>query len=210
MKVLNLYAGIGGNRLKWEGVEVTAVEMEENIAAVYAENFPGDTLIIGDAHEYLRQNFKNFDFIWSSPPCQTHSAMAKATRHNLNNYPDMSLYQEIIFLNNYFKGKFVVENVVPYYTPLIRPSVKLGRHLFWANFTITPMELKSFPNMINAATSAEAEKMKEWLGIKYKGNIYYKNHHDPCKILRNCVHPDLGLHILRESGNAGETQLKLF
>lgn len=26
IKVLNLYAGIGGNRKLWEGVEVTAVE----------------------------------------------------------------------------------------------------------------------------------------------------------------------------------------
>jgi DNA (cytosine-5)-methyltransferase 1 len=203
MKILNLYAGIGGNRVKWGGVSVTAVEMEENIAAVYAANFPEDTVVIGDAHEFLRLNFKDFDFIWSSPPCQTHSAMAKATRHDLNNYPDMALYQEIIFLQNYFKGRFVVENVVPYYKPLIRPSVQMGRHLFWTNFDILPVKLKSFPNMITAATAAEAEKMKQWLGIKYDGNLYYKDQHDPCKVLRNCVHPDLGLHILNESKRNG-------
>lgn len=225
MKVLNLYAGIGGNRAKWTGVDVVAVEMEPNIAAVYAQNFPADTVVVGDAHEYLRLNFKEFDLIWTSPPCQTHSKMAKATRHNLNNYPDMGLYQEIIFLQNYFKGLFVVENVVPYYQPLIQPTVQMGRHLFWTNFDIVPIELKSFPNMINAATSAQAEKMKEWLGISYEGNLYYKSQHDPCKVLRNCVHPDLGLHVLNESRRtmglkdplqtnegAGETtpQLKLF
>lgn len=203
MRVLNLYAGIGGNRAKWQGVTVTAVEMEKNIAAVYSANFPEDTVVIGDAHEFLRLNFKEFDFIWTSPPCQTHSAMAKATRHDLNNYPDLSLYQEIIFLQNYFKGRFVVENVVPYYQPLIRPSVKIGRHLFWCNFDILPIKLKSFPNMINTGTVAEANRMKDWLGIHYEGNLYYRENHCPGQILRNCVHPDLGQHILNESRRNG-------
>lgn len=52
-RVLNLYAGLGGNRKKWQGVAVTAVEMEEDIANVYKQNFPNDTVIIGDAHQYL-------------------------------------------------------------------------------------------------------------------------------------------------------------
>ena len=37
LKVLNLYAGIGGNRKLWENVEVTAVEIEPDIATVYQE-----------------------------------------------------------------------------------------------------------------------------------------------------------------------------
>ena len=32
MKVLNLYAGIGGNRKLWKDVEVTAVENNKEIA----------------------------------------------------------------------------------------------------------------------------------------------------------------------------------
>ena len=35
IKVLNLYAGIGGNRKLWKDVEVTAVEINEEIAGVY-------------------------------------------------------------------------------------------------------------------------------------------------------------------------------
>lgn len=35
MKILNLYAGIGGNRALWENCEVTAVELDEKIADVY-------------------------------------------------------------------------------------------------------------------------------------------------------------------------------
>ena len=68
IKVLNLYAGLGGNRQLWSGVDVTAVEMDEKIANVYSRNNPDDTVIIGDAHKYLLENYQDFDFIWSSPP----------------------------------------------------------------------------------------------------------------------------------------------
>ena len=63
MEVLNLYAGIGGNRKLWEDVEVTAVEINEQIAQIYQDNFPNDRVIIGDAHQYLLDHFKEFDFI---------------------------------------------------------------------------------------------------------------------------------------------------
>ncbi len=75
LKVLNLYAGIGGNRKLWEDVEVTAVEYEPKIAAIYQDFFPNDKVVIGDAHQYLLENFSKFDFIWASPPCPTHSRM---------------------------------------------------------------------------------------------------------------------------------------
>jgi len=203
MKVLNLYAGLGGNRKHWKDVEVTAIEMEENIANVYKQNFPNDTVIVADAHQYLLEHHKEFDFIWSSPPCQTHSKMAKATRHELNRYTDMSLYQEVIFLNNFFKGRFVVENVKPFYTPLIKPTVEMGRHIFWTNFEIFPIDLPNIKGFINKGTVAETQHLKDWLGIQYKGNLYYKGNHCPGQVLRNCVHPDLGLHIFNESKKEG-------
>lgn len=200
-KVLNLYAGLGGNRKRWENVEVTAVELEPKIAEVYQSLYPDDTVIIGDAHDYLLQNYQQFDFVWSSPPCQSHSKMMKATRHKVAKYPDMYLYQEIIFLKHFFKGKFVVENVKPYYTPLIKADVEMQRHLFWSNFNIEKLEIPKPPSFINAGTVAEANKLKEWLGIHYDGNIYYKGNHCPGQVLRNCVHPDIGLHIFNSAFN---------
>ena len=198
MKILNLYAGLGGNRRHWGSVDVVAVEIEKKIADVYKANFPNDKVIIGDAHQYLLDHYAEFDFIWTSPPCQTHSKMAKATRHKLDRYPDMGLYQEIIFLQHFFKGKFVVENVKSFYEPLLKPTTEMGRHIFWANFEITPIEVPNIKNFINIGTTKGAERMKKWLGINYEGNIYYRNNHCPGQVLRNCIHPDLGLHILEE------------
>lgn len=69
-KILNLYAGIGGNRKKWgDDYDITAVELNEEVANVYNRYFPNDKIIIGDAHEYLLKHVNEFDFIWASPPC---------------------------------------------------------------------------------------------------------------------------------------------
>jgi DNA (cytosine-5)-methyltransferase 1 len=195
MNALNLYAGIGGNRKLWGGVHVTAVEIGAEIAAVYKGLYPQDTVIVADAHEYLVDHYREFGFIWSSPPCQSHSRMMKATRHDVARYPDMNLYQEIIFLQNFFKGKWVVENVKPYYEPLIPPTAALGRHYFWSNFQIKPFEVSSPKGFIELDTVSGSEALKKWLGIDYAGNLYYQDNHSPSQILRNCVHPDLGLHV---------------
>ena len=77
LKILNLYACLGGNRYKWnevkEDIEVVAVEWDEELAKLYQERFPNDTVIVADAHQYLLDHYKEFDFIWSSPPCPSHS-----------------------------------------------------------------------------------------------------------------------------------------
>ena len=136
--MLNLYAGIGGNRKLWENVEVTAVENNENIARIYQGFFPNDKMIIADAHEYLLKHYKEYDFIWSSPPCVTHSYNKKLSidiGQSKILYPDMGLYQEIIMLKQFCKKKWAVENVRPYYGSLINAQV-VGRHRFWTNFFI--------------------------------------------------------------------------
>ena len=139
MKILNLYACLGGNRYKWgDNHNITAVEWDEELARLYQERFPKDKVIVADAHQYLLDHYKEFDFIWSSPPCPSHSRIniSQYTRDNWTpRYPDMALYQEVIFLDNYYKGQYVVENVIPFYEPLI-PAKKRGRHLYWCNFRL--------------------------------------------------------------------------
>jgi DNA (cytosine-5)-methyltransferase 1 len=120
-KILNLYACLGGNRYKWDevaNIEVTAVELDPEAARLYQERFPNDIVIVADAHQYLLDHYKEFDFIWSSPPCPTHSrlVLTNKDRDGANNkYPDMSLYQEVLFLKHIYKGCYCVENVIPYY-----------------------------------------------------------------------------------------------
>lgn len=67
-KVLNLYACLGGNRYKWTDCEVTAVELDPELARLYKERFPNDIVIVGDAHEYLLHNYKRFDIIFCFVP----------------------------------------------------------------------------------------------------------------------------------------------
>tara|TARA_R110000787_G_scaffold177441_1_gene289450 strand:- start:283 stop:876 length:594 start_codon:yes stop_codon:yes gene_type:complete len=181
MKILNLYAGIGGNRKLWgDKHEITAVEYNPQIADKYRELYPDDTVIVGDAHEYLLDHYKEFDFIWSSPPCQSHSTTNYFTQHIRKRpvYPLMSLYQEIIFLKGFFKGKYCVENVVSYYDPLIKPQ-KIGRHYLWSNF-----------NIRNIA------QPKNDIGTMIKGHANAANK-KPLEE-RNAVNNELGLHVLNE------------
>ncbi len=171
MKILNLYAGIGGNRKLWSGdIEVTAIENNKEIAMIYQDFFPNDKVIITDAHKFLLEHYKEFDFIWSSPPCPSHSDIRRmGTTAGMYKaiYPDMDLYQEVILLKHFFKGKWVVENVKSYYKPLIEPQ-ESGRHYFWANFIITNIKLPSL-------------KIRDISDKK----------------VRNMVNPKLGLHIFK-------------
>ena len=192
MKILNLYSGIGGNRKLWgDEHEITAVELNSDIAKIYANFFPKDKLIIGDAHQYLLEHFAEFDFIWSSPPCQSHSSF----RHNIcvryrgtkPEYPDMKLYQEILFLKHHFKNSWIVENVKPYYKLLIEPTKDLQRHLFWSNFDIAEMEFKK-----DKIRTAQIPQLSELHGFDLSA---YKLTNKR-QILRNCVLPELGQHIL--------------
>lgn len=197
MRILNLYAGVGGNRKLWDlpGLDITSVEINPEIMEVYRRLYPLDSVVLGDAHQWLLDHHEGYDFIWSSPPCQSHTKMRKFTRHASRVYPDLSLYQEIIFLKNFFKGKWVVENVVPYYEPLI-PGRRMGRHMFWSNFEFPERSVNSPKNFINECTVAGKKAMQDWLGIHFEENIYYEGNHCPAQILRNCVHPEVGRHIL--------------
>ena len=190
MKILNLYAGIGGNRKLWEDVEVTAVELNPQIAKIYQDFFLNDKVIVADAHQYLLEHFKEFEFIWSSPPCPTHSKMGKLNTSRKIPYPDMKLYEEILLLKHYFKGKYVIENVIAFYEPLIKPQ-ELQRHHFWTNFLIT---YKKFPSE-KTCTVKDRQRLSALFGF----NLDKYSRIDKRHCLRNCVLPELGLHILNES-----------
>jgi DNA (cytosine-5)-methyltransferase 1 len=188
MRILNLYSGIGGNRHLWgDEHEITAIEINPEISAIYKEKFPNDEVINTDAHFYLLHHFQEFDFIWSSPPCPSHSRLCYSQKEK--KYIDLALYQQIILLKSWFKGKWVIENVVPYYDYLINPSVVIGRHPYWCNFEVPNLQIKNID--ISRST---ADELSEYLGIpkpRYKSRL----------LLRNCVEPKIGLHFLKHSDN---------
>lgn len=194
MKILNLYAGIGGNRKLWGGYEVVAVENVPEIAEVYRALYPDDTVIVADAHQYLLDHHKEFDFIWSSPPCPTHSRL-QIPQNAIGNvrYPDMALYQEIIFLQHFSRVPWVVENVIGYYTPLIPPTRELARHYFWSNF-----HLSKFYNPKGAYDLVRhgIASLEDYHGIKLPTGTK-----EARKLLRNAVIPELGLHVFNCKDN---------
>ena len=201
MKVLNLYACLGGNRYKWDEVaeqaninlEVTAVELDLEAARLYQERFPNDKVIVADAHQYLLDHFKEFDFIWSSPPCPTHSRVRMSQKNRdtfINKYPDMKLYEEILLLQYQYDGKFVVENVIPYYEPLIQAQ-KRGRHLYWTNF-ILPSDINERPTPGIGSGINEVKKLCDF----HDYNFYkYKGEQAVNKMARNLVDYEAGRTI---------------
>jgi DNA (cytosine-5)-methyltransferase 1 len=97
----------------------------------------------------------------------------------------MSLYAQIVFLKTYHKGLWCVENVIPYYTPLIAPTARVGRHLVWANFPIGDLILP--PQGIrdrNAIADFAAHELVKGSLIRNKRQA-----------LRNLCDPRVGRHI---------------
>jgi len=198
MQVSAEIEGIGGG-------QVTAVELNPSIAAIYANLFPTDNLIIGDAHQYLLDHFSEFDFIWASPPCQSHSSF----RQNIGvrfrgvkpEYPDMKLYQEILFLQANARCDWVVENVKPYYKPLINPTFELQRHLFWSNVYVP---LKAFE--IEKIRSAQIPDLQ----ILHDVDLSSFTISNKRQVLRNCVHRDVGKYIFESITKTVAIQQELF
>ena len=191
-KVLILYCGIGGTNKLWpeDEIEVTAIEYDSEIAKIYQDFFPKHKVIVCDAHQYLLDHYDEFDFIWSSPPCQSHTKLKltlvsqERTKHCLE-YIDMKLYQEIIFLKYWFKGKWVIENVKSYYEPLIKPF-ESGNHYFWSNFHINKVK------EVKRDIRNKKYNVNKWnFNLeKYKMSKTYKK-----KLINNLVNPELGKHI---------------
>jgi len=191
MKILNLYAGIGGNRKLWgDNHDITAVEFDPAIAEAYKSRFPDDRMIIGDAKQYLLDHYKEFDFIWASPPCQTHTriitSVYKEESHKPK-YPDFTLYEIISMLQLHGKNiKWVIENVIPYYDAMIKPSIEIDRHYYWSNFNISKIDIiKKYT--INEVVISD---LKDFDLQKHK-NIKNKR-----QVIRNQVDYEVGKHIL--------------
>ena len=104
-------------------------------------------------------------------------------------YPDMKLYEEILFLKHIYTGKYVVENVIPYYEPLI-PAYKRHRHLYWTNFNL-PNILTNRKVKISIGKN-EVKKLCEFHDFDF---YKYKGKQKTNKIARNLVDYEAGKTI---------------
>lgn len=155
-------------------------------------------MIVGDAHQYLQDHYAEFDFIWTSPPCQSHSTLRGRTcvarGQSKPIYFDAKLWQEIIFLKTYCKKDFVVENVIPYYKPLIAPDFKIQRHLFWSNKFILSTNFEK--------DNIDRGNVRIWqnnTGFDLSNYQFSrKSGLRKAQILKNCVRPELGLYIFQQ------------
>ena len=111
----------------------------------------------------------------------------------------MTLYQEIIFLNQFYKGLWVVENVIPYYEPLIKPYTYQS-HYYWSNFKIIGKE-KGY--RCHNGSVEEKQKLKGFDISKYKITSARKD-----QILRNCVEPKAGESIFNMAFKIKQHTLK--
>lgn len=139
MKVLNLYACLGGNRLLWEDCEVTAIENDLELARMYQEIILLETVSKGEDAR--------------------------------------------------FKGKYVVENVIPYYDPLIQAQ-KRGRHLYWANFLIPQIKHRQSPKI-----GGGKDEVGQWCEFHKYDFRQYKGDQPMNKITRNLVDYEAGKTI---------------
>lgn len=208
-KFLNAFAGgIGGNRKLLDEIipdlEVTAIENDPDYAKQYSIFYPDDIVHQEDAYDYVIQNYDEFDFIWASPPCKTHSI----TNYFLNKQkkarrmPDLDLFSLIFYLRMYSKTiPWIVENVKPieldyppYNEPVIPPTFILGRHYYWSNRYIPFNNYYSTKiNLLNSKKETRVTDVEnEKLLLKHfeidNSKFFLKS--DPKKFaLRNAVNP---------------------
>jgi len=199
VRVLDLYAGLGGTDKGIRKVaaekniklDYYAIEIDPAVCQAHKKNHLESNVICADVKDWL-DKVTDFDFVWASPPCQTHS---------INNYSnkaigyktkpvDWSLWHVIDILQRAETIPFVVENVKIWYNEPFKHNFKLDRHYFWTNLQLVPFDYHKKP-------------AKEWCHISVKD---WQEYHqlepattgDKRQQLRNCVHWSIAAGIFEQ------------
>lgn len=192
MRVLNGYAGIGGNRHLWPADwEIDAVELDAQVAAEYARRYPRDRVLVEDAHAYVLEHAHEYDAVWVSPPCPTHSRLALnvAARKGIKAEPDPRLWEEIEHLRD-LGGRYVVENVHTYYEPPIPPDLVTERHYYWASDVPPLLTPTGAAGMLHADTTHA-----QYAAAYGLPPVPPRTLRDARKAMRNAVVPLEGLEV---------------
>lgn len=208
MKILNLFAGLGGNRRTWSSHEITAVDFNPKIVNIYKKLYPNDLIIEKDVFDYLQEiDLLEYDFIWSSPPCQSHSHMQVFTKNGRK--AKLPMINQVLglalWLKKYYPGPFVVENVVPWYGILKTNklfTVVIDRHLFYSNFKILPKSFDKGNNRHGSIGGIMRESREYLMNKHHLPNWILEDLsgvHDKDQIIRNCVDSKIGDYVLKQS-----------
>ncbi len=144
-KALFLFAGLGGYAYPFyesNNYDITFIEYLPELCVPLQNKYPNTKVICEDAIKYLERNYKDFDFIFASPPCVANSRINLLFSEKRNQYkrlPSLLPLEIKIFLDTNFSGKYIIENTIPYYTvykEIYKDYSIVGRHLILANFTI--------------------------------------------------------------------------
>ncbi len=185
-KILNLYAGIGGNRALWDklkNIHVTAVESNPKIAAIYSMLYPNYTVIIADAHDYLFKHFQDYDFIWSSPP----NVRPAYTPY----FEDFTLFQHVFFMHRFCKA-YCIECPDVYWTQeetQIGKPVNCYKSSYWSSFRFPRIAVNGIQR--DFYMSKETAKRNR-TGIDLSV-VKYKNKR---KLFTDATMPQVGFEIL--------------
>lgn len=210
MRILDLYAGLGGTAkgiqsvLEKKGVdyEYFAIEIDPNVCAAHKINNPRSTVICADVKDWL-DKITDFDFVWASPPCQTHSILNfsnKATGKKTN-LVDWSLWHVIDHLQRTENVSYVVENVLIWYNEPFKHNFNLDRHYFWTNLSLLSFEYQ--------------KRTKDWGYLSVKGwKEYHQVEHaitgNKRQQLRNCLHWSIAAGIFEQFLEPKQKQLTTF
>ncbi len=186
IKILDLFCGLGGVARGFQEYlieknikfEYYAVDIDFKILLTHKILNPKSITIKKDAYSLRDEELKEYDFIWASPPCETHSHLNFYNWNNPKKFkpPDMRLYKLIKRLH-ILNIPFIVENVKPYYKPPIKPCTKIGRHILWSNISLKPFKVNLPNNFTNVKDDVKrladyhelditiAHKIKKILGI---------------------------------------------
>jgi len=149
IRILDLFCGLGGvargfqRYLIEHEIEFEYHAVDNNPQILRAHKFlnPYSKTFYRDAWSFTDEELLSYDFVWASPPCETHSTLMCYYNRNSKKWkpPDMRLWELISHL---FKlgVPFVVENVRPYYGFPILPTARAGRHYLWSNLALKSVE----------------------------------------------------------------------
>lgn len=199
MRILDLYGGLGGTArgiqlvLEKKGIKFEYIVIENNlkVAEAHRRNNPESKVIVADIKDWL-DKITEFDFVWASPPCHTHSQLQminKGRRHKTK-LVDWSLWHVIDIFQRAETIPFVVENVKVWYNEPFKHNFKLDRHYFWTNLRLIAFDYHKKP-------------AKKWGNISVKD---WQEYHqlepaatgDKRQQLRNCVHWSIAAGIFEQ------------